>query len=247
MGEQLADGAVAERRAGQVPVERVVEVQPALVAQPHHHDGGDRLADRPEPVLDVGVRLGHLAPARPTRPARRRGRRPATRLGARPSRWTRAVRARRTRAVVGRTGSGMTATVATRAGAPPVRRGDDVSRAGSRPVRVAQRSNQTVTSGGTDATRASSVVPGVPAQDPARPRGRRRRRPRRSPPWIGPKTWTPTSEVSGTYLTNMPASRPTQEQGLGDGDDRGRRWRRCGGSRPDPPRAAQPQVGPPAV
>ena len=36
VGEQLPDGAVAERRAGQVPVERVVEVQPALVAQPHH-------------------------------------------------------------------------------------------------------------------------------------------------------------------------------------------------------------------
>ena len=61
--EQLADGAVAERRAGQVPVERVVEVQQALVAQPHHQDGGDRLADGAEPVLDVGVRLGHLAPA----------------------------------------------------------------------------------------------------------------------------------------------------------------------------------------
>src|SRR4051794_445100 len=37
---------------------------------------------------------------------------PATRLGARPSRWTRAVRARSVRAVEGRTGSGMTATVA---------------------------------------------------------------------------------------------------------------------------------------
>ena len=38
-------------------------------------DGGDGLADRPEPVLDVGVRLGDRRRARPTRPARRRGRR----------------------------------------------------------------------------------------------------------------------------------------------------------------------------
>jgi hypothetical protein len=36
-------------------------VQEALVAQPHHDDGGDRLADRAEPVLDVGVRLGNVA------------------------------------------------------------------------------------------------------------------------------------------------------------------------------------------
>ena len=69
-GEQLADRAVAERGAGQVPVERVVEVQQALVPQPHHDDGGDRLADRAEPVLDVGVRLGHsAATGRPGEPA----------------------------------------------------------------------------------------------------------------------------------------------------------------------------------
>ena len=42
----------------------------ALVAQPQHGDGGDRLADRAQPVLDVGVRLGDVAPAgRPGQPA----------------------------------------------------------------------------------------------------------------------------------------------------------------------------------
>src|SRR3712207_9269817 len=46
--EQLTDGAVPQRGARHVPLQRVVEAQPALVAQPHHGDGGDRLADRPE-------------------------------------------------------------------------------------------------------------------------------------------------------------------------------------------------------
>jgi hypothetical protein len=70
VGEQLADGAVPERGAGHVPVERVVEVHPALVAQPEDGDRGDGLADRAQPVLDVGVRLGHVAaPGRPGQPA----------------------------------------------------------------------------------------------------------------------------------------------------------------------------------
>ena len=48
----------------------VVEPEPAFVAQPHHRDGGDGLADGTEPVLDVGVRLGHFsAPGRPREPA----------------------------------------------------------------------------------------------------------------------------------------------------------------------------------
>ena len=72
--------------------------------------------------------------------------------------------------MVGRTGSGMTGTVASRAGPPPVRR-RTASRRGSRPVREAQRSNSTVASGGTDAARASSVVARVPAQHPARDQG----------------------------------------------------------------------------
>jgi hypothetical protein len=68
--EQLPDGAAAQRRPGHVPVQRIVEVQPALVAQPQHRDRGHRLADRAQPVLDVGVRLGHRpAPGRPRQPA----------------------------------------------------------------------------------------------------------------------------------------------------------------------------------
>ncbi len=68
--QQLPDGAVAQRRARQVLLQRVVERQPALVAQSHHDGRGNRLADRPEPVLHVGVRLRHVAaPGRPGEPA----------------------------------------------------------------------------------------------------------------------------------------------------------------------------------
>ncbi len=82
---------------------------------------------------------------------------------------------------------------------------------GTRPVRAAQRSNHSVASGGTDATRASSVV---------RTSQRRIRAASRAtttyatkiPPCIGPKIFTPSSVVPGTYLTNMPISRPIQEQ-----------------------------------
>jgi hypothetical protein len=53
-----------------VLLERVVEVQPTLVAQPHHEDRSHALADRAEPVLDVGVLARHLADAgRPGQPA----------------------------------------------------------------------------------------------------------------------------------------------------------------------------------
>src|SRR3712207_8468893 len=49
--------------SGQVPLERVVEAQPALVAQPHHDHRRHRLADRAQAVLDVRVRLRHGAAA----------------------------------------------------------------------------------------------------------------------------------------------------------------------------------------
>ncbi len=94
-------------------------------------DGGDGLADRPEPVLDVGVRLGHLtAPGRPGQPAvpddpGDQARAPGPPAGRGP-RGPAAVRA-----VVGRTGSGMTATVSTRdRGRPRVRRRGRRRRAG---------------------------------------------------------------------------------------------------------------------
>src|SRR3712207_8188384 len=41
---------VPERGTRHVPVERVVEVHPALVAQAEDGDRGDGLADRPQPV-----------------------------------------------------------------------------------------------------------------------------------------------------------------------------------------------------
>ena len=168
--EQLADGAVAERRAGQVPVERVVEVQPALVPQAHHHDGGDGLADRAEPVLDVGVRLGDVAtPGRPGQPAvpddaGDEARRAPLALHAGGARQEDAGGGRQDgfrhapdRSEPTRSPAGQAAGTA--------------SRTGSRPVREAQRSNSTVASGGTDAARASSVVARVPPQEPARDQG----------------------------------------------------------------------------
>ena len=59
MGEQVADGAAAGRRAGQMQAERVGESQPALVAQPQDQDRHERLGDRADPVL--GVAVGHVA------------------------------------------------------------------------------------------------------------------------------------------------------------------------------------------
>ena len=59
---------------GHVALERVVEVEPALVAQAQDRHRGDRLADRPEPVLHVGVRLLHRADAGRPGQRRRRGR-----------------------------------------------------------------------------------------------------------------------------------------------------------------------------
>jgi hypothetical protein len=56
MGEQLGDGAVAQGRARQVGVERIGEVEPALVAKPQHQRGGEGLADRADAVLGVGAR-----------------------------------------------------------------------------------------------------------------------------------------------------------------------------------------------
>jgi len=51
-------------------LQRVVQPEAALVAEPHHDDRGDGLADRAQAVLHVGVRLGHRAPAgRPDQPA----------------------------------------------------------------------------------------------------------------------------------------------------------------------------------
>ena len=54
--EQLAQGDAADRGAGQVPVEQVVEGEEALVAQLHDHRRGQRLGDRAEPVLGLRVR-----------------------------------------------------------------------------------------------------------------------------------------------------------------------------------------------
>jgi hypothetical protein len=63
--QQLRDRQVPEGRPRHVLVERVVQVQPALVAQPHHQHRDERLGDRPDAVLRVGRRCGaaDVAPA----------------------------------------------------------------------------------------------------------------------------------------------------------------------------------------
>jgi hypothetical protein len=55
VGEQLCDGAIADGGAGDMGVDRVVEGEPAFVTQPHHQDRRERLGDRAETVLRVGV------------------------------------------------------------------------------------------------------------------------------------------------------------------------------------------------
>jgi hypothetical protein len=155
--EQLPDGAVPERGAREMRVQRVVEVQPALVAQPHHGDGGDGLADRPEPVLHVGVRLGHLAPAgRPGQPAVAHD--PGDQAG-RAALPLRAGGARQEQAS-GRRQHGF-GHVSDRSEPPPGSAGQTVTAVscGSRPPRLAHRSNTMLARGGTEAASASSVVP----------------------------------------------------------------------------------------
>lgn len=56
VGEQLGHGHLVGAGPGQVPAQRVREVQQALVAQPHHQNGREGLGDRPDPVLHVPVR-----------------------------------------------------------------------------------------------------------------------------------------------------------------------------------------------
>jgi hypothetical protein len=60
---QLADRALPVRRARQVLLERVVEAEPPRVAQPHHGQRHQRLGDRAQAVLHVGVRLLDLTAA----------------------------------------------------------------------------------------------------------------------------------------------------------------------------------------
>ncbi|GAA3164154.1 hypothetical protein GCM10020001_106250 [Nonomuraea salmonea] len=57
VGHQLADGQVADLGAGQVPLEGVVEVEDAFVAQPHDDDGDHALGDGSDAVLGGGRRL----------------------------------------------------------------------------------------------------------------------------------------------------------------------------------------------
>jgi hypothetical protein len=59
--EQLAQAHPTQRRAGQVHVQPVIEVEPALVAQPEYHRRGQALGDRPEPELQVAMGYRHLA------------------------------------------------------------------------------------------------------------------------------------------------------------------------------------------
>lgn len=56
MGEELGDGRLTRASAGQMLLQRVPQVQQALVAQPHHQDGSEGLGDGPDPVLHVLVR-----------------------------------------------------------------------------------------------------------------------------------------------------------------------------------------------
>ena len=55
MRQQLRDRRAPERRAGYVVLEPVVEVEPTGVAQPHDAHRHERLGDRADPVLRVGV------------------------------------------------------------------------------------------------------------------------------------------------------------------------------------------------
>src|SRR5690606_13402233 len=48
VGEQLGDGEAPELGAGNVLVERVVQVESTFVAQPHDDGGDERLGDRPD-------------------------------------------------------------------------------------------------------------------------------------------------------------------------------------------------------
>ena len=56
MAEQEAEGR-RPGRAGDVPVQRVVERELALVAELHHRDGGEGLRDRRDPVLVIRGRV----------------------------------------------------------------------------------------------------------------------------------------------------------------------------------------------
>ena len=66
--EQLTERAVTERRTGQVPLDRVVQVAAALVTQPQQGHRRHGLGDRPQPVLHVGVGLDTVDPTEPVGP-----------------------------------------------------------------------------------------------------------------------------------------------------------------------------------
>ncbi len=77
VAQQLKDGHVAHARPGQVLLQRVGQIDQALVAQPQDQDGREGLGDRADPVLRVGVRTMVLdtrtrpAPGRTPLPAHR--------------------------------------------------------------------------------------------------------------------------------------------------------------------------------
>ncbi len=60
VGKQLGDGDAVEG-AGQVTLERIGDVQQALVAKAHHLDRDECFRDRPAAVLDVGRVTGELS------------------------------------------------------------------------------------------------------------------------------------------------------------------------------------------
>jgi hypothetical protein len=61
VSEELPQAHPAQRRAGQVLVQPVVEVETPLIAEPEDHRGGQALGDRPEPELQVTMWDGRLA------------------------------------------------------------------------------------------------------------------------------------------------------------------------------------------
>ncbi|CAM5367747.1 hypothetical protein SBADM41S_11532 [Streptomyces badius] len=67
VAEQLMDGHPAHAGAGKVLLQGVVQVDQPLVPQPQHQNGRERLGDRADPVLRIGV--GSMPVDTRTRPA----------------------------------------------------------------------------------------------------------------------------------------------------------------------------------
>lgn len=55
VAQQLKDGRPARPCAGEVLLQRIVQVDQALVPQPQNQNGRERLGDRTDPVLRIGV------------------------------------------------------------------------------------------------------------------------------------------------------------------------------------------------